>query len=188
MVLRDGAPTVAQAYVCGKLGLLASASSVPALAELLSDKDLAHHARSALEVMPLPEALKTLRESLPKLSGLEKVGVINSLGARSDVQSIPALVKLLEDGDARVAGAAAAALGQMGRVAAAQALRRFEPKAPPTLRLTVADACLACAERLVQDNKTAEALGLYRILDQPHQPEHIQMAARYGLAHAQQGR
>ena len=46
----------------------------------LSDKDLAHMSRFALERIPAPEAAQALRDALPKLDGALKIGVISSLG------------------------------------------------------------------------------------------------------------
>jgi hypothetical protein len=113
-VLSRKVSPVAKQYVCAKLRLIGSAESVPALAGLLADRDLAHAARGALESMPCPEALQSLRDALPKLSGLQKVGLINSLAVRRDTESVPALVALLKDPDAQVAAAAAAALDHIG--------------------------------------------------------------------------
>jgi HEAT repeat protein len=183
-VLRAKASPVAKEYVCGKLGLIGSAESAPALAELLGDKDLAHAARSALESMPCAEAVKALRDSLPKLGGLQLVGVINSLGMRRDSQSVPALAALLEESDSQVAGAAAAALGNIGTAESAQALLKSRPKSTEAIRLALAEACLVGAERLLSDGKRAEALAMYKALTNPQQPRQIQLAAKRGLAMA----
>src|SRR5690348_4947425 len=58
----------AKDVVCRKLMIIGSANSVPALAALLSDKDLAHMGRFALERIPAPEAAQALRDALPKLN------------------------------------------------------------------------------------------------------------------------
>jgi HEAT repeat protein len=167
---------VAKEYVCGKLRLIGSAGSVPALAGLLADKDLAHAARSALEAIPCPEAIQAIRDSLSKLAGLQKVGAIQSLGARRNVQSVAALAGLLGNQDRQVAAAAAAALGEIGTVEAAEALRKSGPNAP-----AVADALLACAERLSADGKKAESQAIYAALDVPQQPKHVRWAAGRGV-------
>jgi hypothetical protein len=180
--LATKASPVAKEYVCAKLGLMGAAGAVPALAALLSEPALSHAARSALEAMPCPEAVEALRNSLPKLGGLLKVGVINSLGARQDARSVPALAALLKDADTQVAAAAAAALGAVGTLEAAKALRAFQPKAPEAMRLVVADACLACAERLLANGKKAPAQAFYQALATAEQPKHIQLAAKRGLA------
>src|SRR5207244_1376208 len=51
----------AKDYVCRKLMVVGSAACVPALAELVTNNDLSHMARYALERIPAPEAAKALR-------------------------------------------------------------------------------------------------------------------------------
>jgi HEAT repeat protein len=181
-VLSTKASPVAKEYVCAQLSLMGAAGAVPALAALLPEPALSHAARGALEAMPCLEAVEALRDALPRLSGLLQVGVINSLGARRDARSVPALAALLKDADTQVGAAAAAALGGIGTLEAAKALRAFQPKAPEAMRLAVADACLASAERLSASGKKAAAQALYQALATAQQPKHIQLAAKRGLA------
>src|SRR5262245_44293482 len=79
-VLKTDVSRDAKDFVCRKLMIIGSAASVATLASLLSDKDLAHMARFALERIPAPEAAQAMRDALPKLSGSLKIGVIGSLG------------------------------------------------------------------------------------------------------------
>ncbi len=180
-VLKTDAPRAAKDFVCRQLSYLGSAESVPVLAALLPDKDLSHMARFALERIPGPEAVKAMREALPKVDGQLKVGVINSLSVRRDVESLSALAGLLEGSDPQVAAAAAAALGAIGTPEAAQALGQFQKKAPEKLRLAAADACLTCAERMLAAGKKAEALAIYKSLTGPEQPKHVRLAATRGM-------
>ena len=69
------------------LGVVGSAKSVPALAALLSDPDLAHPARMALEPMANADAGTALRAALGKVQGKLLSGVIASIGARRDPQA-----------------------------------------------------------------------------------------------------
>lgn len=181
-VLKVDVSPLAKEFVCRKLSLVGSTRSVPTLAELLADKNLSHWARSALEHIPGSKAAKALRKSLPKLRGLEKIGVINSLGMRRDADSISALASLLEDPDTQIAGAAAAALGNIGTSEAAKVLLKFQPNAPHAIRLIVADACLSCAEHLASTGKKTVAPAIYKALAGSPQPEHIRIAARRGLS------
>jgi len=185
-VLSTKAAPVAKEYDCAKLGLLGAAGAVPALAALLPDPALSHAARNALEAMPCAEATEALRDCLPKLGGLLKVGVINSLGARRDSRSVPALAALLKDADTQVAAAATAALGGIGTAKAAEVLRAFQPKAPEAMRLVAADACLAAAEHLLASGNRALAQTIYEALAAAGQPKHIQLAAKRGLSRAAQ--
>jgi HEAT repeat protein len=178
VVLQTRTSIVAKEYVCSKLRLIGSADSVPALAALLGDKDLAHAARDALESMPCPGAVQAIREALPKLAGLQKVGAMQSLGTRRDVPSVPALAGLLADQDPQTAVAAAAALGEIGTLEAAEALRKAASAGRPFQAVSaLADALLACAERLAADGKKAESQAICATLDVPGQPKHVRWAA-----------
>jgi hypothetical protein len=172
---------VAREYIGSKLALMGSENSVPALRQLLADPQLATVARNALQAIPAREAGKALRDGLAKMAGPQKVGVINSLGARRETESVRALVKMLRDGDGEIAGAAAAALGEIGNVQAARALRAFLPKAPEAIKLKVSDAVLACAESLLAVGRKADAQALYRLIVAQRLPTHIQQAAARGL-------
>ena len=112
-VLKSDVSRDAKDFACRKLMIIGTAASVPTLASLLSDKDLAHMARFALERIPAPQAAQALREALPKLNGSLKIGVISSLGVRRDAESVAPLAKLLTDSDPAVARAAAIALGDI---------------------------------------------------------------------------
>lgn len=180
-VLQSQAPSVAKEYVCRKLAVIGSAESVPALAALLGQPELVHMARVALEAITVPEAGRALRGGLSRLAGLDKAGVIQSLGMRRDAESVPALAALLTDSDARVAGAAAAALGNIGNAPAAQALQQFQPKAPEAVRNIVANALLACAEALAGGGKKTEAQAIYKALAGSEQPKHVKLAATRGM-------
>jgi len=179
-VLGSGAKNGAKDYACRQLSLIGSAASVPALAGLLTDEKLSHMGRYALERMPCPEAVKAMRDALPKVKGKLKVGVINSLGVRGDAESVAALTALLADGDSQVAGSAAGALGDIGNAAAAKALGDFQAKAPDSLKLAAADAYLACAEGLLAEGKKLDAMTIYKALSKS-KVKHVRLAAMRGL-------
>jgi len=180
-VLSTNVPYAAKDFVCRKLSLIGTAASVPALAPLLLDEKLSHMARYALERIPDDAAAEALRQALPKTSGLAKVGVINSLGARRDTESTPVLVKLAGDKDPQIAAAAATALGKIGTTEAADALKKLLDSAEGKLRLVAADAYLACAEQLLQAGKKADALAIYQSLSKADVPKHVRLAAVRGM-------
>jgi HEAT repeat protein len=180
-VLKTGASRSAKDFVCRQLRTIGTAASVPALAGLLTDKDLSHMARYALERIPEPAAAQVMREALPKVKGTLKVGIIGSLGARRDTASVQALVVLFNDADPAVASAAARALGNIGTSEAGTALGAFVGKAPEKVKPAAVDACLVCAERLLAGGKKAEATLLYKPLTSPQQPKHVRLAATRGL-------
>jgi len=183
-VLKSGVSRSAKDFVCRKLRTVGTAESVPALAALLTNKDLSHMARYALERIPAPEAAAALRDALGKVNGALKVGMIGSLGVRGDTASVPALVPLLGNADAAVAKAAAHALGLIATPEAGKALAAFAAKAPEGLKTAAADACLTCAEGLLADGRKVEAIALYKSLSGENQPKHVRLAATRGLLRA----
>jgi HEAT repeat protein len=172
-------PLDAKQFVCRKLRVIGTSASVPALAGLLSDPQLSHMARYALERIPTAEAASALRDSLPKLAGPLKVGVISSLGSRKDAASVPALSELLGDGDLTVARAAACALGVIRTPEAAQALARTE--AADEVKSAVTDASLACAESFLSAGNKGQALAIYKTLIAGEPPKHVKLAATRGI-------
>ena len=116
-VLPSDATADAKRFVCRELSLYGGAASVPALAALLLDTDLADMARYALERIPDASAVAAMRAALPKASGRIKAGLINSLAVRGDAESAAAQAsspeaalqeadKLLADGKKDEAAAA----------------------------------------------------------------------------------
>jgi HEAT repeat protein len=179
-VLGTDAPRNAKDYVCRKLMVIGTAASAPALGKLLGDADNAHMARYALERIPAPEALQTLRDALAGLTGALKIGVISSLGGRRDAESIPSLTQLLGDGDAAVARAAAIALGHIRSAAAGKSLAGAKPADAET-NLAAIDGQLACAESLLAEGKKADALAIYQRFANQELPSHIRLAATRGM-------
>lgn len=173
-------PRAAKDYVCRQLMVVGTAASVPALAQLLSDDQLANMARYALTRIPAAEAAEALRAALPDLSGDLKVGVISSLGDRGDEASVAALKTLLADNDMAVAHAAALALGAIRSPDAAAALLQAAARREE-LRSAATDAALACAEALLTAGKKTEALAIYRVLVGGTQPKHVRLAATRGM-------
>jgi HEAT repeat protein len=165
--------------VCRYLKIIGTEASVPALAALLPDEKLSHMGRFALQTNPAPQAAAALREALPKLSGNLKIGVISSLGARGDNESVAALAELIGDGDAAVATAAAHALGAIRSPEAAKAVSQSTPDA--SVQPAVTDASLACAEALLSAGKNIDALAIYKKLTGDTQPKHVRLAATRGM-------
>jgi HEAT repeat protein len=186
--LKQPISQVAQEYLCRQLSVIGTAASVSVLAEFLTDWALSHLARFALERISCSEAVQALRESLPKLKGLDKVGVICSLGLRRDPGSIPALKAATGDSDPQVGSAAVAALGEIGTSEALQALQSLRSKLSPALRPVLLDACLVGAERLLAADKKSEAAALYQMLAGSEQPRHVRLAANRGLLRAARGK
>lgn len=178
-------PTKCEA--CQKLRLVGTAKAVPALAALLSEERTGHAARYALEGMPAPEAGAALREALGKNGGLAKAGLIDSLGCRRDLESLPLLVPLLADGDPAIASATAAALGKIGGKDAIAGLTRARDQAQPSVQAAVLEGLLQCAERLRSDGDGSGAAAIYLDLLAAKFPVQIRTAAWRGLAMSDAG-
>jgi len=187
-ILKTDAPLAAKQYACRALSRIGTADSVPVLAALLADEALSHMGRLALERMPCPEAAGALRSALPQLKGALKIGLIHTLAARRDLESVPSLAALLADPAPETAAAAAAALGVLGTPEAAKALRVFLEKAPKEALGAAAEGSLACAERLAVNGEKGLALEIYQALSSPQQPPHVRQAATLGLTAAGPGK
>ena len=133
-VLQSNAPPQDKAIPCKQLAVCGTKNAVPALAVLLTDKDLASWARIALEAIPDPAAGEALRGAMDKVQGRLLVGVINSIGVRRDANSAKALAKRLNDADVEVASAAAVALGRIGGDSAVKTLEPFLAGTPVAVR------------------------------------------------------
>jgi HEAT repeat protein len=160
-VLRSDAPPGEKALTCKKLAIYGTEKAVPALAPLLADERFASWARIALEAIPGSAPDQALREAAGKLHGRLLVGVINSIGVRRDAKAVGMLIRKLNDHDLDVASAAAVSLGKIGDTQAGNGLRRALGKVPEPVRPAVAEGCVRCAEHLLADGKTGEAVKLY---------------------------
>jgi hypothetical protein len=109
-VLSGPAPYPARQYACGQLALIGTRASTQKLGALLADPKLAADARSALEAIPDEAAARVLMAELPKLSGLEKAGVIHSLGVSGYEPAARLIRKELVSTDPAIRNAVARAL------------------------------------------------------------------------------
>ena len=150
-----------KAIACKLLALHGTKEAVPALAPLLADEKLASWARIALEAIPGPEAGAALRNASDKLQGRLLIGTLNSIGVRRDADSVPALLKRLDDADAAVAGAAALALGRIADEACEKALRAKLASASGEVKSASAEGCILCAEKHLKAGHAGPAAEIY---------------------------
>ena len=181
-ILKSGASPQEKDAACAELKRAGTARSVPALAALLGDPDLSHSARLALESLPYPEAGAALVEALDKTTGQLKAGIIHSLGLRRESRATPALIKLLDDADPKLARAAATALGRIGGAPAVAALRAaFPHKKMGGPREAICDALLTAANRDLAEGRKDDANRVFLELRTAQVPDHIRSAAYRGL-------
>jgi len=176
--LESDASLIDKMGACRELARVGTAAAVPVLARLLSNEQLSHSARNALEGIPDPAAAAALREALGTLKGKLLAGVIGSCGRKHDERAVDAIARFLDDADADVAYAAAHALGRIGNDAAAAALERSLGLA--SARPMIAEGYLMCAEAAARSGQTARAMAMYDRLRTVEVPPSTRMAAVYG--------
>ncbi len=179
-VLKSGAGVAEKANACRELKLSGTEKSIPMLASFLTDADLSHPARYALESMSYPAAGAALREALGKATGLARSGIIDSLGQRCDAAAAPLIAPDLGSKDIVLVAAAATALGKIGTLEAASLLTTAWLTAQDAARIKIDDGLLVCADRLRLAGKVAEAAKIYDALSPPSEPRLIRAGALRG--------
>jgi len=169
-------------FVCRLLRRIGSAKSVPTLAKMLSDKELSHMARFALQFMPAPEAGDALRKALNTLTGDLKVGVVGSIAQRGDRKAVPQIAKLINSPDPKLARAAVSALGRIGGAEASAVLSRA--RTPDNLKSLRDNSYLMCADKMLAEGNAGDAAKIYLKMSGAESTI-IRIAAYRGLARAE---
>ncbi|MEO1525476.1 MAG: HEAT repeat domain-containing protein [Planctomycetota bacterium] len=188
-ILRSDASQAEKAIACKSLAVKGSTNAIADLAKLLSDPKLASWARTALEAIPGDESEQALREAAESLDGRLRVGAINSLGVRRDIEAVDLLTRHLQGADAATAAAAAIALGRIGDESATKSLRKALATTSDNVQSAVAEGCVLCAERLHSAGNSVAAAAIYdevRTADVPTQ-RIIEATRGAILAHKEQG-
>ncbi len=186
-VLQSDAKYAGKQYVCRELSIIGTDQSVPVLGSMLTDGKLSDMARYALERIPGEAADKALLGALPKAEGKAQIGIVNSLGERGYRGAAPEIGKLATASDPMLAGAAISALGKIGGADAAAVLGQVKDSAPDKLKMVAYDACLKCADQMVEEGNKAGALKMYRELNKAGVPQLIRTAALRGMLNAASG-
>jgi HEAT repeat protein len=166
---------------CRILQVIGTEKSIDAIAPLLLDPQLSHMARYALEPMPNPRVGSVLRNAAARASGRIQIGIIQSLGARADTDSVALLSPLASGADTDVAAAAVWALGRIATPAAAETLAKLYADAPQKLKSPLIDAMLTAADNLNTKGQNTAAARLYRQLRQNATSSHVRTSALAGL-------
>ncbi len=112
--LAGEAPVATKQFVISQLEVCGGKEAVPALAACLAQDGLAEYASRALAAISGAEAVKALRDALPKVQGPSRVSVIQALGDRRDGAATVLLAAEAKSADAAVRLAAIEALGRIG--------------------------------------------------------------------------
>jgi HEAT repeat protein len=178
-ILKSKATLDGKQFACRELSIIGADEAVPALGGMLSSKETADMARYALERIPGAAADKALIGALGNTSGVVKIGIINSLGARQCAAALGAIGPLATNKDKGIAEAAIAALGRIGGPDAIKALAKAKD-ADKDLRAAWADAYLLCADKLRASGENEKALKMYEGLVGAAEPDRIRVAAFEG--------
>ncbi len=179
--LQSSASPAEKDAACARLKFIGTPRCVPALAALLTDEQLSHSARYALESIHFHPAGQALLNPSPLTTGLTRLGILPSLATRREAWVEPALARLLRDSDVAAASAAARALGEIASPAAVRALQSARRSAPGPLYPALVDAELRCANHLLSSGRTQKARSIFQSLYNEDPSESIRVAAYRGL-------
>ena len=179
-VLQSKATAREKDAACARLKIIGTDQSVPALAALLTDEELSHSARYALEAMKSESAGRALIGALARTHGLVRAGIVNSLGMREEAAAVPGLVPLLRGANPAEANAAAYALGRIGGTDALRALRAAARGSSGPRHVAAIDGLLRCAGRMLETDQRSAALAAFEQLGVTTEPEPVRIAAFRG--------
>ena len=170
--------TDCKGWICGVLRKIGTEASVAPVAALLADKKISVRACNALQ--SLPGADEALRKALPNLPAELQATVIQTIGARRDVEAVSLLVPLTTHANTAVATEALFALGYIGCTDALTALQKT--KVTGAHQVARHQSLLLCADRLLDSGKNADAATAYDIVFNEGKIAAVRTAALRGLA------
>ena len=157
--------------------------SIAALGECLSDDALCESAVQALLAIRDGVA-EPLRKALGAAGGRNLIAIAQALGELHDSESLPALRKLLAQGEIDVRRCAAVALTHLADAESADAILKFAASSTGWERTHATDLCLVMAEKLAAAGQKDKAVSIYtQLRDTRKDPEerHLNAAAARGL-------
>lgn len=171
----------AKKFALRQLYLIGDAPQVSAIEPLLTDPELSHMARYALERMPAEEATVALRKALSNAPDNLLPGIINSVGNREDMQATQKLIELSQKDDSEVSRAALSALGEIATPEAREVVIKQIGKGSPAFQRTAYDAALSIADKMITQKQTDKASDIYKRLYTTEHPHHVRIAALDGM-------
>jgi HEAT repeat protein len=179
--LAPGATFEARRFACQLLAVVGTDTSLPALAELLSNDETAGIACLALSGRRSPKVNQVLRNALPSARNRTRLQIISALGNHRDAESVKALAELARGGDAEASEMAIVALGKIGGGAAHDAVAALRKEARPAQVLAVTEATFRVAEQLAAAGDRKAASALYTELLRTESPINVRRGALSAL-------
>ncbi|MCL4215836.1 MAG: ThuA domain-containing protein [Candidatus Hydrogenedentes bacterium] len=162
LAANEDATFAAREFACKQLYRAGGGGQVATLAPLLTNETMSDNARYALEGIQAPEATSALVDALGSTEGALRVGVLNSLGQKYDVNAVAAIVPFVSSDDADTAAAAIAALGSIGGEEAQAALKTAMESASDSVRCgALDDAYMHVADNFRWHGESDKAADMY---------------------------
>lgn len=180
-LLQSNAGPAEKDAACARLKFVGTARCVPAVAALLTDEQLSHSARYALESMNVGEAGTALLKALNQTHGLTQVGIINSLAARHEPRAIPGLARLLHDQDSDTVIASISAMGTIGGSRVLKPLQTLQMSSSGKVHQATVDALLRYGNTLLLSGNSSRARPVFEHLYEKEQSDTIRLAAYRGF-------
>jgi|GEM_PF-5404414 len=181
-------PSAARIALVRQLARIGSDDVVEPLATLLSDDDEALQAAAlqALRKNPSKQVRPALEAALTNAKTNEqRIALINILGERRELESVPALTTYARSSDTNVALAAINTLGDMGGSRSRFALYRIWRNEKSTAKDAAEAALLKLADTEFSQGKKTTAARLYQDLYQYCRHDSTYFAALRGMAKSQ---
>jgi HEAT repeat protein len=180
-LLKFDATFAGKQFICKELSIIGTEKAVPTLEPMLTNKNTSNIARYALERIPGKKVDDVLRISLNKTKGTVRIGIINTIGERRDIQAVEALGKFMFKSDNTTAIAAAAALGKIADDSSIEILTKAKEKTKGAVKARALDSYLKCADKLAMNGETERASTIYKELFDQNYELPIRAAALRGL-------
>lgn len=175
----DDATFYARSFACRILRRIGTSRSVNTLGAFLSDDQMSHPARLALQGIQSNKVDSLFRKSLRSLTGGNLVGLIGSIAERQDQKAVRPLAKLLSSEDEYIQQVIIRSLGRIGGKTALQILDDLSVNS--SLEPYRLDALLLCADSLIGTRSSSSSKDVYEALSSNEHPSHIRIAAYSGL-------
>jgi HEAT repeat protein len=179
-----GRPTGVRAFVIRQLQVAGGKEVAEALGQQLADAELCEPAAQALLAIR-DGAAEQFRAALPKVTGKQRLTVVQALGVLRDEKSAGALRKLAADPDRDTRLAALWGVANLGAAGGVAAVLKAADAKVPYERIKATQACLLLAERLAAAGQKREAARVYKYLqDTRSEPaeKYVHDSARKALA------